>query len=811
LNVSNGVDEFHHIPNAQPDADGMYTFPVIPLQFTVVYPGIVHPISVQDEETVQALRQAHADGQTVLGLTRQDPDGPIIADNLYRVGTEMAPGRIISLPQNQFSLMVEGRRRFQVVELIDGENGFVARARPISERVEQPEFVLALENTLVAMLEEAVDLDAKLPEEIIDYVLDRSDPGWMADFIATTLSLDSRTRQTLLETDEIEERLRIVGMHLSEEVNRLEFQDELVGRTHAEMSRSQREIFLREQMRIIQGELGEEDVFQQEMNDLRDEIITAGMPEAVTAKAMKEFARLQQIPPMAPEVGVIRTYLDWLITIPWVQASDEDLNVSRAEAVLDAEHYGLQKVKDRILEHIAVRKLAADKMKTPILCFVGPPGVGKTSMGRSIATALGREFVRMSLGGMRDEAEIRGHRRTYIGALPGRIIQTLRNAGTVNPVFMLDEIDKLGVDFRGDPGSALLEVLDPEQNTEYTDHYLDVPYDLSRVMFITTANDLYPIEPALLDRMEVIEFPSYTEEDKLAIAQQFLIPQQLEAHGLTERNIQFRLDALKTIIREYTYEAGVRNLDREIASICRKLARRVAEDKTHPKRIQPKQIHDYLGPPQFTALRANDEDAIGLVTGLAWTPNGGDVLTIEVSVLPGKGNLTLTGQLGDVMQESAQTAMSYMRARAADLNVPNDDFDNYDVHVHLPEGAVPKDGPSAGITLATAIISAFTERKVRADTAMTGEITLRGRVLPVGGIKEKVLAAHRNRIFNLLLPEQNRKDLDEIPAKVRKDMTIQLVADMQSVMDAVLLDPPADGRQRDLNQQMEDNGDDEDD
>jgi ATP-dependent Lon protease len=515
------------------------------------------------------------------------------------------------------------------------------------------------------------------------------------------------------------------------------------------------------------------------------------------------------VPPIAPEVGMIRGYLDWIVALPWTNASEDNLDLERAQQILDAEHYGLPRVKDRILEHIAVRKLAKDRMKTPIMCFVGPPGVGKTSLGRSIARALGREFVRVSLGGVQDEAEIRGHRRTYIGAMPGRIIQTMRRAGTVNPVFMLDEIDKLGADFRGDPAAALLEALDPEQNSEYSDHYLDMDYDLSKVMFITTANDLYPLPEALLDRMEIIEFPSYTEEDKLQIARQFLIPEQLEAHGVADRNIRFERDSLESLVRAYTYEAGVRNLNREVGAICRKLARLVAENKVHPKRIRAKHIETYLGPPEFIALRANDRDSIGVATGVAWTPMGGDVLTIEASLMPGKGNMTLTGQLGDIMQESAQVALTYLRSRARDLDVPYDDFENYDVHIHLPEGAVPKDGPSAGITLATALISVFTERKIRADFSMTGEITLRGKVLPVGGIKEKLLAARRAQIKNIILPEHNRKDLVEIPARALKDLNIVFVEDMQQVIDAVLLEPPADGRRRDRDrEEAEDEGDD---
>jgi ATP-dependent Lon protease len=546
-------------------------------------------------------------------------------------------------------------------------------------------------------------------------------------------------------------------------------------------------MILREQMRVIQNELGEMDIFQQELNDLREKIAATPMPEEVEQKALKELGRLMMIPPMAPEVGIIRTYLDWLLDLPWLKTTEDNLDLEHAAKVLDAEHFGLPKAKDRILEHIAVRKLAADKMKSPILCFAGPPGTGKTSLGKSIAKALGREFVRVSLGGVHDEAEIRGHRRTYIGALPGRIIQTMRQAGTINPVFMLDEIDKLGVDFRGDPAAALLEALDPEQNHAYSDHYLDVHYDLSKVMFITTANYLDPIPPALLDRMEVIEFPGYIEEEKLSIARQFLIPRQLEQHGLTEPGVRFDDGAIRMICREYTYEAGVRNLDREIAKICRKLARRLAENKTVPRRITADSLNKYLGPPPFLPTLAEEQDEIGVATGLAWTEGGGDMMAIEVTLMPGKGNLQLTGQLGDVMQESAQAALSFTRSRAGQLGIDPDEFDRLDIHVHLPEGAIPKDGPSAGITLATALISALTQRKVRRDVAMTGEITLRGRVLPVGGVREKILTAHRNGIKNVLLPRRNEKDLVEISKHTLRDLNIVLVSHMDDVLEQALL------------------------
>jgi ATP-dependent Lon protease len=524
--------------------------------------------------------------------------------------------------------------------------------------------------------------------------------------------------------------------------------------------------------------------------DIRKQVLEAKLTPDVRERANKELSRLAAMPPMAPEVGIIRTYLDWIVGLPWVAATEDVLDIPHAQRILDEDHYGLKKIKDRILEHIAVRKLAADKTKAPILCFVGPPGVGKTSLGRSIARALGRNFVRVSLGGLRDEAEIRGHRRTYIGALPGRVLQTMKRAGTVNPVFMLDEIDKLGQDFRGDPSSALLEVLDPEQNNAFSDHYLDMDYDLSKVFFITTANDLSPLPEALLDRLEVIEFPGYTEEEKAAIAHQYLIPEQLKATGIDNRGIKFGDDAVKTLIREYTYESGVRNLNREVGNVCRKIARQVAEDKKPSKRLSADAVHKLLGPPQFLEGQTNRTDSVGLVTGLAWTPNGGDTLSIEVSILPGKGTLMLTGSLGEVMQESAQAAMSYTRSRAAEFNLPDEDFEEYDVHVHVPEGAVPKDGPSAGITLASAIISAFTDRKIRAAFAMTGEITLRGRVLPVGGIKEKVLAAHRSKIMKIILPKQNEKDLQDIPSKTLHELSIHLVEDMQQVLDLVMLDAP---------------------
>ena len=799
-----GTYDFNDINNASVNDDDVFEHPVLPLQRTVILPGLVTPVTIPGGTALGAAEAALAKGQTVIGSLIRDPFNTDPApDDLHVTGCEIALGRLMPIHDDDFSALAQGRRRVEIIEYTQTEPFLVARVRLVHSEESTDDESEVLEQTMLNLFSQMISINEALPEQLLDYAEDVEDLGWLTDFLTSTLTISTAERQQLLETTDIKARMRMVAKYLTRELNILELQDEIDDQVQQEMARTQREMYLREQMRVIQSELGELDIYQEDLDHIHKQIIEANLPEAVRAKAMEELRRLQLIPPMAPEVGIIRTYLDWIAALPWSKASEDNLDLPKAQTVLDAEHHGLPKVKDRILEHIAVRKLAQDKMKTPILCFVGPPGVGKTSLGQSIATALGREFVRVSLGGVRDEAEIRGHRRTYIGALPGRIIQTMRRAGTVNPVFMLDEIDKLGADFRGDPAAALLELLDPEQNNIYEDHYLDLPYDLSKVLFITTANDLYPLPDALLDRLEVIEFPGYTEEDKLEIARQFLIPEQLESHGIADRNIRFGVDALQAIIRQYTYEAGVRNLNREIGAICRKLARRVAEAKKHPKRINANHIAEFLGPPQYLPMRANDEDSIGVATGMAWTSGGGDVMTIEASLLPGKGNLTLTGQLGDVMQESAQAALSYMRARADDLDVSHDDFENYDVHIHLPEGAIPKDGPSAGITLAAALISVFTERKIRSDFAMTGEITLRGKVLPVGGIKEKVLAARRSQIKNIILPTQNAKDLIDVPQRALRDLDIRFVDDMQQVIDTVLLDPQA-SRERDENQPTDD-------
>ncbi len=813
LTDSIGMNEFYTIHDAEPDVDGIIFRPVIPLRGMIIFPKVISPLPLVNPAARAAIEAAHR--ATAITVSLLDPDRPEFApDNIFKVGVEIAIGRTIRLPDEMQSALVQGRRRVEILEITQTEPFWIAKARILEEPNTETDNTEALMQTVLTMFQRAVEMNDHVPEEVLLYALNAETPGWLADLIASTLALTLEDRQSLLETLDAEARLHRVAELLNEEINVLELKDEITSQVQLEMDRSQREMYLREQMRVIQDELGEGDFFQQELDEVRQQIADAQLPPDIQEKALKELQRLAIMTPLAPEVGMVRTYIDWITSLPWAKQSADQLDLQRAQEILDREHYGLPRVKERILEYIAVRKVLASRVPppkpegetpeaepasepeppkrsaSPILCFVGPPGVGKTSLGKSIAAALGRSFVRVSLGGVRDEAEIRGHRRTYIGALPGRVIQTMRRAGTVNPVFVLDEIDKLGADFRGDPAAALLEILDPEQNHAFSDHYLDVPYDLSKVFFITTANELDPLPPALLDRLEVIELNGYTEEEKIAIARQFLIPRQLEEHGLENLPLQFETAALQTVIREYTYEAGVRNLNREIANVCRKITRLVAEEKKIPRRVTAKLVRQFLGVPPFDEMRANDTDAVGVATGLAWTPYGGDMLTIEVQVLPGKGTLMMTGSLGDVMQESAQAAMSYLRSIAEGLDIPHDDFEDFDVHVHIPEGAVPKDGPSAGITLAMAMISAFTERPLRHEFAMTGEVTLRGKILPVGGIKEKVLAARRARVFKVLLPKGNEKDLEEIPKEALADMQIDFVESMEQVIQHVLCEPP---------------------
>ncbi len=771
-------------------------YPLLPLRDMVVFPQMIAPLMVGRDRSIKAVEAAVGTDNLIVAVAQRNPDvqDPGL-DDLYSIGVEMVIGRILRLPDGSTNILAQGRRRVRIVELSQTRPYLRARVEPLQDSFKATLGTEALMRVVLSLFEKVVQLSRNLPEDAYVAAMNLPEPGALADLIASLLDLDVGVRQELLETLDPTQRLQRLSILLAQELDVLELESSIHDKVQQEVDRSQREFFLREQMRAIQTELGEIDIEMAEIQELEDKIAQTEMPEEVRAKAKKELARLKAMPPAAPEIGIIRTYLDWLLELPWTTATKDNLDIAQVAKVLDANHYGLPKAKERILEYLAVRKLSEGKPSTrsPILCFVGPPGTGKTSLGRSIAEALGRKFVRVSLGGIRDEAEIRGHRRTYIGALPGRIIQTMRVAGTVNPLFMLDEIDKVGIDFRGDPSAALLEVLDPEQNHAFSDHYLDVPYDLSRVMFITTANILDPIPPALRDRMEVIEFPGYIEEEKLAIARQFLIPRQLAENGLDtpERRLDFSEKALRTIIREYTYEAGVRNLEREIANVCRKVARRVAEGKPVPHHILAQSLPRYLGPPRFLHDEMSRTDEIGLAIGIAWTEAGGDLLPVEVSLMDGKGSLILTGQLGEVMQESAQAALSYARSHAQELGIGDVDFDKLDIHIHVPEGAIPKDGPSAGVTMATALISALIQRPVHGDMAMTGEITLRGRVLPIGGLKEKVLAAHRAGLKTVLLPKQNKKDMVEIPKRVKRDLKFIFVDRMEEVLPVALLPEPS--------------------
>ncbi len=785
--VHRRTEELYTIPDATPDSEGLIECPVLPLRDVVVFPHMVSPVFISQEMHFLAIEEAQINNQTVIALTQKDPDlDEPEPEDLFDVGVEMAVGRLLSMPDDSSSALVQGRRRVQVVEFTQTEPFLVARVRPVRESTVVDRQTEATMRTALDMFQKCVQLNRSLPEEAYLYALNIEEPGWLADMIVTSIAPPLAIRQELLEVLEPLERLKRVIRLLAEETEVLELEDEIHSRAQSEVDRSQREFYLREQMKVIQSELGEGDPWQREIYELQTRVEQAGLPEEVKARGLKEVERLGQMPPMSPEVGIIRTYVEWILDLPWVTSTDDNLNVAHAGEILERDHFGLPRAKERILEYIAVRSLNPRRLRQPILCFIGPPGTGKTSLGRSIAEALGRKFVRLSLGGVRDEAEIRGHRRTYIGALPGRVLQTMRRAATCNPLFMLDEVDKLGLDFRGDPASALLEVLDPEQNHAFSDHYLELPYDLSKVMFITTANSTVTIPPPLLDRMEVIDFPGYIEEEKLQIASRFLLPRQVEENGLAEDELRFQEAAVKRIIREYTYEAGVRNLEREIGRICRKVARLKAESKRHPGRITPALVERFLGPPQFFNLEAERQDEIGVATAIAWTENGGEIMPVEIALFEGKGNLQITGQVGTVMQESAQAALSYLKTRSRQFDLDPVVYDQVDIHIHIPEGAIPKDGPSAGITICTALVSAFTGREVLRGIGMTGEITLRGRILPVGGVREKVLAAHRAGIKTVLLPQRNLKDLVDVPKRARSELTIVPVEHMDQVLDVAL-------------------------
>lgn len=762
--------------------------PVIPLRDLVIFPNLVVPIFVGRERSLKALEGAMKEEGHLVALVAQkkaEVEAPL-GEDLHEIGCLATIMQELKLPDGTAKALVEGVARLQVIETVEEETYLVAKVRIIEEKEYKDIEIEALMRTVVNQFERTTQLGKPIPREVLLAALNIDSPGRLADFVAFHLSLKPEERQSVLEAIDPKERLERVNLYLSRELEILEIGSKIQSKVKESMEKAQREYFLREQLKAVQDELGVLSEQESEIQELKKKIEDAGMPEKVKEKALKELDRLAKMPQGSAEVSVVRTYLDWLISLPWSIRSEEKLDLKKAKKILNEDHYGLEQVKERVLEYLAVHKLTGGKAKGSILCFVGPPGTGKTSIGKSIARALGRKFIRISLGGIRDEAEIRGHRRTYVGALPGRMIQALAQVKTKNPVFMLDEIDKIGIDFRGDPSAALLEVLDPEQNYSFSDHYLEVAFDFSETLFITTANILDTIPPALRDRMEVIHFPGYTEEEKVKIAQLYLVPKQIKAHGLSKDNLRITAPALRRIIREYTREAGVRNLEREIAKICRRVARKLVEGVAARVVIGIKNLRDFLGPPRFRYGVAEVKDEVGVATGLAWTEVGGDILSVEATLMKGKGSLILTGHLGEIMQESAKAAVSYLRANAERLSIDAGFYHKYDIHIHVPEGAIPKDGPSAGVTMATALYSALCVKPVKKDIAMTGEITLRGHMLPVGGIKEKVLAAHRAGIKTLVMPVDNEKDLVLVPEDVKKELKFKFVEHLDEVFETAI-------------------------
>ena len=764
--------------------------PLLPLRGILVFPNMVLHLDVGRERSVNALEQAMIEDNKILLVAQKEAkiDDPT-PDDIYTMGTIAQIKQMLKLPGGTIRVLVEGLSRAKVQSLIGEDPYLLAEAEEVAEDDTKSVEIEALMRSVIYQFEQYIKLSKKIPPETLVAVSSVEEPGRLADLIASHLTLRIQQKQEILEAVSPAERLEKLSNILSHEMEILEVERKINLRVRKQMERTQKEYYLREQLKAIQKELGEKDERLAEADEYREKISEAQLPEEVEEKALKEVERLEKMQPAAAEAVVIRTYLDWILALPWTIQTEDRLDLVKAEKILDEDHYGLEKVKERIIEYLAVRQLT-QKIKGPILCLVGPPGVGKTSLARSVARALGRNFVRLSLGGVRDEAEIRGHRRTYVGALPGRIIQAMRQAKSKNPVFLLDEIDKMSTDFRGDPSAALLEVLDPEQNNAFSDHYLEMPFDLSHVMFITTANNLYNIPRPLLDRMETIYLPGYTEEDKLQIAKRYLLPKQIKENGLSKENISISEKTIRKVIRQYTREAGVRDLERQIATLCRKVAKDVVRDNKLKSAITAQNLHKYLGVPRFRYGLAETDDEVGIATGLAWTEAGGDTLIIEATLMKGKGKLLLTGKLGDVMRESAQAGLSYIRSRAKELNIDEDFHEKYDIHIHIPEGAIPKDGPSAGITMATALVSALTKRPYKSSVAMTGEITLRGRVLPIGGLKEKVLAAHRAGIKTVILPADNKKDISEIPKNVRRRLELIPVELLDQVLELALAPAP---------------------
>ncbi|HWX40354.1 MAG TPA: endopeptidase La [Blastocatellia bacterium] len=768
--------------------------PVLPLRDIVIFPFMIVPLFVQRERSIRAVESALSENRMILLVAQRDleKEEPIGSD-LYNVGTAATVMRMLKMPDGRLRILVQGLSRARVSRYDPGLPYLQAHIQPLADiepDIDELELE-ALTRNVRSSLEKAITLGKNISSEVMAIVANLEDSGRLADVAASNLELKVDDAQSVLEKLDSSDRLRRVNELLAKEINVLLVQQEINTQAKGEIDRTQREFYLRQQLKAIQSELGEGNELAEEIATYREKTQEAKMPEAVGEEVERQIKKLERMHPDAAEAATLRNYLDVMVGLPWSKTSEENLDLTRAQQILDEDHYGLEKVKERIIEALAVRKLK-EVVKGPILCLVGPPGVGKTSLGRSIARALNRKFQRLSLGGLHDEAEIRGHRRTYIGAMPGRIIQSIQQAGTNNPLIMLDEIDKVGADFRGDPSSALLEVLDPEQNFSFRDNYLGVPFDLSHVMFMTTANVLDPVHAALRDRMEVIRLAGYTEEEKIEIARRHIIPKQMEAHGISIRNLAMSRSALRAIILQYTHESGLRQFEREIASICRKVARRVAEGSDAIVRVTVKNLREFLGIPHIPPDEILKKDQIGVATGLAWTPAGGDVLFIEALLTAGKGALLLTGQLGDVMKESAQAAFSYAKSRAKELDIDEEKFSKYDVHIHVPEGAIPKDGPSAGVTLAAAMVSALSGKPIRRSVAMTGEITLRGNVLPVGGIKEKVLAARRARVNVIVLPQQNRRDLEEIPKELLKEIEFVFAESVRQALRAAIINTNGD-------------------
>ncbi|HFJ9282990.1 TPA: endopeptidase La [Bacillus toyonensis] len=761
--------------------------PLLPLRGVLVYPTMVLHLDVGRDKSIQALEQAAMD-ENIIFLAMQKEmniDDPK-EDDIYSVGTVAKVKQMLKLPNGTLRVLVEGLHRAEVVEFIEEENVVQVSIKTVTEKVEDDLEEKALMRTLLEHFEQYIKVSKKVSNETFATVADVEEPGRLADLIASHLPIKTKQKQEILEIVSVKERLHTLISIIQDEQELLSLEKKIGQKVKRSMERTQKEYFLREQMKAIQTELGDKEGKGGEVEELREKIEQSGMPEETTKAALKELDRYEKLPASSAESGVIRNYIDWLLALPWTEATEDMIDLVHSEEILNKDHYGLEKVKERVLEYLAVQKLT-NSLKGPILCLVGPPGVGKTSLTRSIATSLNRNFVRVSLGGVRDESEIRGHRRTYVGAMPGRIIQGMKKAKTVNPVFLLDEIDKMSNDFRGDPSAALLEVLDPEQNHNFSDHYIEEPYDLSKVMFVATANTLSSIPGPLLDRMEIISIAGYTELEKVHIAREHLLPKQLKEHGLRKGNLQVRDEALLEIIRYYTREAGVRTLERQIAKVCRKAAKIIVTAERKRIVVTEKNIVDLLGKHIFRYGQAEKTDQVGMATGLAYTAAGGDTLAIEVSVAPGKGKLILTGKLGDVMKESAQAAFSYIRSRAEELHIDPNFHEKNDIHIHVPEGAVPKDGPSAGITMATALISALTGIPVSKEVGMTGEITLRGRVLPIGGLKEKTLSAHRAGLTKIILPAENEKDLDDIPESVKENLTFVLASHLDEVLEHALV------------------------